>query len=119
MMPQRQMQADETRKKVFRAAVDLFAQRGYAGTTVAEICKRAGVAKGTFFVHFATKDAVVSALVGIQTRATFRARQRVLDAGGSPLDALVATVLELGAQAGASREVSRSVLAGTLENTQL
>src|SRR5581483_10838786 len=118
MMPQRQIQADETRKKIFRAAVELFAKRGYADTTVAEICKRAGVAKGTFFIHFATKDAVVTELVAMQTRATLKARNRMLE-GGNPLDALIATVMELGAQAGASREVSRAVLAGTLENTQL
>jgi AcrR family transcriptional regulator len=118
MMPQRQIQADETRKKIFRAAVELFAQRGYADTTVAEICKRAGVAKGTFFIHFATKDAVVTDLVAMQVRATLKTRNRVLE-GGTALDALIATVMELGAQAGSSREVSRAVLAGTLENTQL
>jgi AcrR family transcriptional regulator len=119
MFPQRQLQADETRAKVFRAAVELFAQKGYHETTVAEISRRAGVAKGTFFVHFATKDAVVTECVRLQTRAAFRAREKTLAAGGSPLDALVATALELGAHAGASKEVSRAVLAATLENAQV
>lgn len=110
----RQLRADDTRARLFAAASELFATRGYHATTVDAIVKRAGVAKGTFFVHFATKDAVVVELVRIQCRAARRARQAALAQG--PLPALRATVMMLGAQAGHSRELSRAVLAATLEN---
>ena len=113
----RQLRADDTRAKLFAAASELFATRGYHATTVDAIVKRAGVAKGTFFVHFATKDAVVVDLVRMQTRAAKRARQAALAQG--PLAALRATVMMLGAQAGHSREVSRAVLAATLENAEV
>ncbi len=112
----REQRAVETRRRIFAAAAELFAARGYHETTVAQIAERAGVAKGTFFIHFATKDAVVTELVRSQTRAAKRARASVLQAGGSPLDALRATTLTLGAQAGASKPLSRAVLAATLEN---
>jgi AcrR family transcriptional regulator len=111
----RQLRADDTRARLFAAASELFALRGYHATTVDAVAKRAGVAKGTFFVHFATKDAVITELVRIQTRMAKKARAAALPDG--PLAALRATVLMLGEQAGFSREVSRAVLSATLENT--
>lgn len=113
----RQLRADDTRKRLFAAASELFATRGYHATTVDAIAKRAGVAKGTFFVHFATKDAVITELVRIQTRQAKKARAAALPNG--PLAALRATVLMLGEQAGFSREVSRAVLSATLDNSDV
>jgi AcrR family transcriptional regulator len=110
----RQLRADDTRARLFAAATELFATRGYHATTVDAIVKRAGVAKGTFFVHFATKDQVICDLVRIQTRAARRARTAALAKG--PTAALRATVMTLGEHAGLSRELSRAVLAGSLEN---
>src|SRR5688500_12458989 len=112
----RELKADDTRRRIFAAATELFAKRGYHDVTVAEIAARARVAKGTFFVHFATKDAVVAELVGVQTRAAKKARAAALAGGGSRVDALRATTLTLGAQAAASRGLSRAVLAATVES---
>jgi AcrR family transcriptional regulator len=42
-----------------RAAMELFAERGYEATTVAEIAERAGVTERTFFRHFADKREVL------------------------------------------------------------
>jgi len=114
----RQQQKDETRARIFAAAAQLFAQKGYHATTVAEIVDAAGVAKGTFFVHFPSKDAVIAALVRIQTSAARRAREKALATGG-PLLALRAAVLTLGARAGVSRSLSRGVLAATLESQEV
>jgi AcrR family transcriptional regulator len=113
----RQLRADDTRARLFAAASELFATRGYHETTVDAIVKRAGVAKGTFFVHYATKNAVIIELVRLQTRQAKKARAAALPSG--PLAALRATVLMLGAQAGFSREVSRAVLAATLEDAHV
>jgi AcrR family transcriptional regulator len=113
----RQLRADDTRARLFAAASELFATRGYHDTTVDAIVKRAGVAKGTFFVHYATKDAVIIDLVRIQTSMAKKARAAALPSG--PLAALRATVLMLGDQAGFSREVSRAVLAATLEDARV
>jgi AcrR family transcriptional regulator len=112
----RARKADDTRRRIFTAAATLIAERGYHAVTVAEIARRAKVAKGTFFVHFATKDAIVTELVRIQTKAARRARADVLAGGGTPIDALRATTLALGEQAGASLELSRAVLAAALES---
>ncbi|MFJ5234806.1 helix-turn-helix domain-containing protein [Kitasatospora sp. NPDC088391] len=48
------------RERLERAALELFARQGYDRTTVAEIAERAGLAKSTFFRHFADKREVLS-----------------------------------------------------------
>jgi AcrR family transcriptional regulator len=113
----RQQKADETRRRLFVAALHLFTQAGYHATTVEAIAARAGVAKGTFFVHFPTKDAVILELVRIQTGAAIAARTAALSAG--PIAALRAATLELGNQAGLSRPLSRAVLGATLTSSEL
>jgi AcrR family transcriptional regulator len=49
----------ERRERLYEAALSLFREQGYEATTVAQITKRAGLAKGTFFNYFSTKDAVL------------------------------------------------------------
>ncbi len=53
-----QHRAEETRSHILDAAGGLFAERGYAATSVADICARAGVTKGAFYHHFESKQAV-------------------------------------------------------------
>ncbi len=110
---------DETRDRIFEAAIVLFSEHGYLDTTVEKIVAAAGVAKGTFFVHFATKDALVTELVRRQVRAARRSRDRALAKGGTPVDALRATVMSLGEQAGANRGLSRAVVSANVLNPVL
>jgi len=58
----RTVQKDETRQKLLEAAVDSINELGFHRTTTPEICRRAGVAQGTFFYHFASKEGVMVAL---------------------------------------------------------
>jgi len=58
----RERKKDETRSRIFHAAIDLFRDRGFEHTTVDEITERADVAKGTFFNYFPRKDAVLGYL---------------------------------------------------------
>ncbi|WP_297632562.1 TetR/AcrR family transcriptional regulator [uncultured Clostridium sp.] len=50
-----------TKEKLFKVAMDLVDKKGYENITVSEICKEAGVAKGTFYVHFESKDDIIKA----------------------------------------------------------
>jgi AcrR family transcriptional regulator len=53
----------ETRRALKRAALECFATAGYRQTQVGDISRRAGVAHGTFYVHFETKEALIDELV--------------------------------------------------------
>ena len=61
MSPQRR--AEETRTKIMQVAEACFASQGYDATGLAEICRRAGVSKGAFYHHFASKQALFLALL--------------------------------------------------------
>lgn len=63
----------DARGRLAQAALELYAERGFDGTTVADIAERAGLTERTFFRHFADK-------------------REVLFAGGDALDVLVAGV---------------------------
>jgi len=49
----------ETRSRILHAAQQLFARRGYDGTTTRDLAQKAGVAEGTLFRHFANKKAIL------------------------------------------------------------
>jgi AcrR family transcriptional regulator len=48
-----------TRTEIFRAALDLFGAGGFEAVTLEQICAAADVAKGTFFLHFSSKAALL------------------------------------------------------------
>ena len=55
----RERQRLATRERVYEAALAVIAERGMAGADVREIVERAGVARGTFYLHFPTKQHVL------------------------------------------------------------
>ena len=52
----------ERRQELLTIAMELFQEKGYEQTMVQDICKQAGVAKGTFFYYFPTKEDVLKAI---------------------------------------------------------
>ena len=56
----------ELRDRLFRAALSLFAKKGYAATTVEDITEAADVGKGTFFNYFPSKEHVLMAFGEMQ-----------------------------------------------------
>ena len=112
-------QTRETKRRLIGAAVALVSEVGWRRTTVEQIAERAGVAKGTFFVHFKAKEEVVLTLVNLQIAAATAARDAVVARGGSPIERLKVTTLTLGNQAAASIELSRAVLVASLESREV
>jgi AcrR family transcriptional regulator len=69
----------ETRERIFRAALGLFAERGFMETTVEDITEAADVGKGTFFNYFPAKEHVLATYgaerVATVERAVLQARK--------------------------------------------
>jgi AcrR family transcriptional regulator len=62
----RQRRSAETRERLFNAAVHLFAEKGFAETTVEDITNAADVGKGTFFNYFPSKEHILIAFSDMQ-----------------------------------------------------
>ncbi len=56
-------QGKERKQQILDAAEQLFAERGYAPTRIADICETAGVAKGLFYWYFENKESLFAELV--------------------------------------------------------
>jgi AcrR family transcriptional regulator len=59
----RDEQAAASRQQIMDAALVLFAERGFAGTSTRRIAKKAGVSEGLIFHHFPTKQDVLRTIV--------------------------------------------------------
>jgi TetR/AcrR family fatty acid metabolism transcriptional regulator len=76
---------DDKRKRILRAAVKVFARKGYFAARVAEIARRAGVADGTIYLYFESKEALLVALFDeVMAEHLAKARREVAAASGAP-----------------------------------
>ncbi|MDH6117274.1 helix-turn-helix domain-containing protein [Kitasatospora sp. GAS204B] len=94
------------RGRLQQAAFELYVERGYGQTTVAEIAKRAGLTERTFFRHFADKREVLfggaRALEELLATAVTGAPDTA-----PPIDAISAALEAVGAEFQGGREGSR------------
>lgn len=62
--------SESTRQALVDSAIDLFTKRGYAGTSLDEVVKRARVTKGALYHHFSGKQALFeAAFAQVETRS--------------------------------------------------
>ena len=59
----RERQRQEREELILRAAEEVLLEKGYHSTSIDEIAARVGIAKGTVYLHFASKEALVFALL--------------------------------------------------------
>ena len=54
---------NKTKRKIFETSMKLFAEKGYEATSIEEITATVGVAKGTLYYHFSSKEEIFNFLV--------------------------------------------------------
>ncbi|MGB0035407.1 MAG: TetR/AcrR family transcriptional regulator [Candidatus Acidiferrales bacterium] len=107
----RERRRNETRDRLYKAALQLFAERGYVETTVEDITEAADVGKGTFFNYFPTKEHVL-ATYGEERIATIESalkKARSADAPVLPVIKELAT--DLAGQSSLSPALLRAIFA--------
>lgn len=82
-------QQAERRARVIRAALELGAEGGYDAVQMREVSARAGVALGTVYRYFVSKDHLLSAAMAEWTGDLRERLRRVPPRGGEPVDRLV------------------------------
>ena len=84
----RERQRQERERLILRAASDLFVERGYHDTSMDDIAARVGIAKGTVYLHFASKEDLTLALLEQGVREFTQSLDAILSADGTPRDKL-------------------------------
>lgn len=64
-IPARSARREATRRRLLDAAVAAFGERGFYGTSVEDICERAGFTRGAFYSNFSSRDDLVLELYQI------------------------------------------------------
>ncbi len=69
---------ESKRERILRAAIDVFAQSGYFNAKVSEIAKAAGVADGTIYLYFDSKEDLLISVFREHTRSYLQSLERDL-----------------------------------------
>jgi AcrR family transcriptional regulator len=101
----------ETRERLYRAALELFGERGFLKTTVEDITEAADVGKGTFFNYFPTKEHILAAYGGERIAAVERALEEARTTHGSVLDVLGRLATDSAGQSHENPAVLRAIYA--------
>jgi len=80
----RERRSQELRDRIYQAAQALFLEYGFAATTVSQIAEAADVAQATFFNHFQSKAAILSAMTEEVFRHLEALMTEVLSQPGTP-----------------------------------
>lgn len=86
--PARSYAPEETRRLLVEAALDLFAEKGFSRASMQEVVQRAGVTKGAFYHHFATKDDVLHLIHDEFIDRALESQERALAGHASPTEQL-------------------------------
>ena len=102
--------AAERKNEILDAAEELFAARGYEATSTGEILDRVGIARGTLYYHFRSKEEILDALTDrIGRNLIARAKQAAADKNVPVVERIVRTVAGLNLETEAS-SIGREVL---------
>jgi len=85
--------AEVRRQAILAAALDVFSRHGFATARLDDVAAKAGIAKGTLYLYFASKEALFEELIRSRVTPLFDTLERVAD--GAPPAALIARFFEL------------------------
>lgn len=96
-----------TRQQIFDAAIALFAERGFSTTSVDDIAERAGIAKGSIYYHFGSKDQLFREMLDEGMRAVTARLREAADSAPPGWPAVQATVAGLLGQIRDHRDLAK------------
>ncbi|HET9354936.1 MAG TPA: TetR/AcrR family transcriptional regulator [Sphingomicrobium sp.] len=91
--PRWQRRAEERPSEICAAALEVFAEKGFAAAKLDEIAKRAGVSKGTLYLYFADKEELFRAVVRDTVAPNIEAVRAATATADLPFDQIARTFL--------------------------
>lgn len=111
---------DERRAEILLSATRVFARRGYDATRIEDVALEAGIAKGTVYIYFGSREEILLAAFEVFEERLFTVVREVLGTDEPVLVRLRSTVRALLSSVGDEPELARVVLdfwaAGSFEN---
>lgn len=97
--------ADERKNEILDAAEALFGQKGFDGTSTNDILSKVGIARGTLYYHFKSKEDIMDALIErYNARMLEAAKEVAADRSIPVIERVIRTVMALNASSGGSNE---------------
>ncbi|MGG4393647.1 TetR/AcrR family transcriptional regulator [Paenibacillus thiaminolyticus] len=95
--------ADERRNEILDAADELFGQKGFDGTSTNDILERVGIARGTLYHHFKSKEDIMDALIErYSVRLLGAAQESAADKSIPIVERIIRVVMALNISGGSS-----------------
>lgn len=89
-------EANKRKSEILDVAGELFAQKGFDGTNTNDILEKVGIARGTLYYHFKSKEDIMDALIErINTRILGAAREIAADKSISVNERIVRVIMAL------------------------
>lgn len=117
VLSRRERKKEQTRRRIFEAAIALFRDKGFEQTTVDEITERADVGRGTFFNYFPRKESVLAFLSEERLEVAEENGQQLLAEARPARDKLVEVYAFASAAYTEDRELSRYVFSEWMQRS--
>lgn len=89
-------EAEIRKKEILDAAATLFSEKGYDNTSTSDLLEAVGIAKGTLYHHFKSKEAIMDALIERQTDHVLAEARRIAADKSIPVEErMIRTILAL------------------------
>jgi AcrR family transcriptional regulator len=115
-LSRRDRKKERTRREIYEAAMRLFAKSGFGAVTIADICEEADVGRGTFFLHFPSKAAL---LYEFNQRVAEDFRASLVEPRAPAREELRALVERMSVELVAQGEIMTAMLAEFFGNADL
>jgi AcrR family transcriptional regulator len=102
--------AEERRNEILDAADELFGQKGFDGTSTNDILEKVGIARGTLYYHFKSKEDIMDALIERYNVRLLGAAQEISADKSIPvIERIIRVVMALNLSGGSSKEIMEHI----------
>ncbi|MFT5871296.1 MAG: AcrR family transcriptional regulator [Clostridium sp.] len=103
-------EAEERRKEILDAADKLFCQKGFDGTSTNDIIEKVGIARGTLYYHFKSKEAIMDALIERYNVRILGAAQEIAADKSIPVNKrIISVVMALNINGGSGKKIMEHI----------
>jgi AcrR family transcriptional regulator len=103
-------EAEERRNEILDAVDELFSQKGFDGTSTKDILEKVGIARGTLYYHFKSKEDIMDALIERYNVRLLGAAQEIAADKSIPLiERIIRVVMALNISGGSSKEIMEHI----------